>query len=376
MTLNRMLFSIIYLFFLIILGSCTEKTDNSINTPQEQAYSATLVVEDLSIPWGMTWLPDGSMLITEKSGELYRFQDGNRTEITNVPQIYLRGQGGLMDIELHPDYENNSWIYLSFASEEGEGPGGNTMIARAKLEGNALSQIETLYKAGPNTTRGQHYGSRLEFDRDGYLYFTVGDRGERDVNPQDITRDNGKVYRIHDDGRIPADNPFVGQANAKEAIFTYGNRNPQGMAMHPETGKIWIHEHGPRGGDEVNVVEKGTNYGWPVITYGINYSGTPITDITHQEGMAQPIHYWDPSIAPSGMAFVTSEAYPGWKGDLLVGSLAFQYLEKLDLDGESVTSRDKLMDGIGRVRNVRQGPDGLIYVAVEGKGIYRLDPEE
>ena len=376
MTLNRMLFSIIYAFLLIFLGSCTEKSDNSINTPQEQAFTATLVVEDLSIPWGMTWLPDGSMLITEKSGEIYRIQDGTRTEISNVPQIYLRGQGGLMDIELHPDYTNNGWIYLSYASEEGEGPGGNTMIARAKLDGNSLTQIETLYKAGPNTTKGQHYGSRLEFDQAGYLYFTIGDRGERDVNPQDITRDNGKVYRIHDDGRIPVDNPFVGQANAKEAIFTYGNRNPQGMAMHPETGKIWIHEHGPRGGDEINVVEKGTNYGWPVITYGINYSGTPITDITHKEGMAQPLHYWDPSIAPSGMAFVTSDAYADWNGDLLVGSLAFQYLEKLELDGENVTSREKLMDGIGRVRNVRQGPDGLIYVAVEGKGIYRLDPEE
>lgn len=375
MMLNRMLFSTFYTFLLLFLVSCEEKTDNSINTPEEQEVTATLVVDDLSIPWGMTWLPDGSMLILEKAGQIYRIQDGNRTEITNVPAVYNRGQGGLMDIELHPDYSSNGWLYLSFASEEGDDKGGNTQIVRAKLEGNALTQIETLYKATPNTTRGQHFGSRIEFDREGYMYFTVGDRGDRDVNPQDITRDNGKVYRIHDDGSIPADNPFVGQANAKEAIFTYGNRNPQGMAIHPETGKIWIHEHGPRGGDEINVVEKGTNYGWPVITYGINYSGTPITDITHKEGMAQPLHYWDPSIAPCGMAFITSDKYPNWKGDLLVGSLSFQYLEKLELDGEKVTSRDKLLDGIGRVRNVRQGPDGLIYVAVEGKGIYRLDPQ-
>ena len=375
MTLNRMIFSTYFTILSIFLLNCAEKSDNSIETPQETSFSATLVVDNLSIPWGMTWLPDGSMLIAEKSGTLLKVKEGERTEIQNVPDVYVRGQGGLMDIELHPDYENNGWIYISYSSEDGEGPGGNTKIIRAKLEGNALTSIETLYKGAPNTTRGQHFGSRLEFDRDGYLYFTIGDRGDRDVNPQDMTRDNGKVYRIHDDGRIPADNPFVGQANAKEAIFTYGNRNPQGMAMHPGTGKIWIHEHGPRGGDEINVVAKGVNYGWPVITYGINYSGTPITDQTQMEGMAQPIHYWDPSIASSGMAFVSSDMYPGWDGDLLVGSLAFQYLEKLDLNGESVTKREKLMENIGRVRNVRQGPDGYIYVAVENKGIYRLDPQ-
>ena len=369
-----MLNSIIYTILLVFLSFCAEKSDNSINTPEEQEVTATLVVDDLSIPWGMTWLPDGSMLVLEKAGQIYRIEGDNRTEISNVPDVYNRGQGGLMDIELHPDYANNGWLYLAFASEDGDDKGGNTKIVRAKLEGNALTNIESLYKGTPNTTRGQHFGSRIEFDREGYMYFTIGDRGDRDVNPQDITRDNGKVYRLHDDGRIPADNPFVGQANAKEAIFTYGNRNPQGMAIHPDTGKIWIHEHGPRGGDEINVVEKGTNYGWPVITYGINYSGTPITDITHKEGMAQPMHYWDPSIAPSGMAFISSDNYPGWKGNLLVGSLSFQYLEKLELDGESVTSRDKLLDGIGRVRNVRQGPDGFIYVAVEGKGIFRLDP--
>jgi len=375
MMLNRMIFSTYFTILSIFLINCAEKTDNSIEAPQETSFSATLVVDNLSIPWGMTWLPDGSMLITEKSGTLLKITDGERTEIQNVPAVYVRGQGGLMDIELHPNYEENGWIYISYSSEDGDGPGGNTKIIRAKLEGNALTSIETLYKGAPNTTRGQHWGSRLEFDREGYLYFTIGDRGDRDVNPQDMTRDNGKVYRIHDDGRIPTDNPFVGQANAKEAIFTYGNRNPQGMAMNPETGKIWIHEHGPRGGDEINVVEKGVNYGWPVITYGINYSGTPITDQTAMEGMAQPIHYWDPSIAPSGMAFVSSDKYPGWEGDLLVGSLSFQYLEKLELDGESVTRREKLMENIGRVRNVRQGPDGYIYVAVENKGIYRLDPQ-
>ena len=237
-----------------------------------------------------------------------------------------------------------------------------------------MTDSELLYKGSPNTTKGQHWGCRLEFDNDGYLYFSIGDRGARDVNPQDITRDGGKIYRIMDDGKIPTDNPFVAEEGAKNAAYTYGNRNPQGMAKNPETGAIWINEHGPKGGDEINIVQKGANYGWPVITYGINYSGTPITDKTEMEGMTQPIHYWVPSIGPSGMAFVTTDKYPGWKGNVLVGSLAFQYLERLEFDGTKVTYREKLMADMGRVRNVLEGPDGLIYVAVEGKGIYKLVP--
>ncbi|MDJ0954872.1 MAG: PQQ-dependent sugar dehydrogenase, partial [Acidimicrobiia bacterium] len=368
--------SIAFLSFFVVMNSlsCGDENDTEINTPTQVNFTAELVVDDLQIPWGMAFLPDGSMLITEKSGEILHFKAGQTTEIQGVPEIYNRGQGGLLDIELHPQFESNGWLYLSYASEEGAGSGGNTAVMRAKIEGNQLINKELLYKASPNTTKGQHFGSRLEFDRQGYLYFTVGDRGARDVNPQDFYLDCGKVYRMHDDGRVPVDNPFVGMAGAKEMVYTYGNRNPQGMAMHPGTGAIWIHEHGPRGGDEINIVGKGMNYGWPVITYGINYDGTPITDITEMEGMEQPIHYWDPSIAPSGMAFVTSNRYPDWQGDLLVGSLAFQYLERLVLDGNTVSYREKLLEDIGRVRNVRQGPDGYIYVAVESKGIYRLVP--
>lgn len=364
-------------FFVVLLNwSCAQKVDQGITTPLNDSFSAILVVEKLDIPWGFTFLPDGSMLITEKKGEIIHYKDGIKTSITNVPEVYVRGQGGLMDITLHPDYEANGWVYLSYASSEGNGKGGNTSIARAKINGKALSNLEVLYRATPNTTSGVHFGSRLEFDKEGYLYFTIGERGERDVNPQDLKRDGGKVYRIHDDGSVPSDNPFIGIEGAKTAAYTFGNRNPQGMVLHPETGEIWIHEHGPRGGDEINIIKKGANYGWPVITYGINYSGTPITDSTAREGMEQPIHYWDPSIAPSGMAFVTSDNYPGWKGDLLVGSLSFQYLEKLSMDGARVTSRERLLPGIGRVRHVQQGPDGLIYIAVEGKGIYRLEPED
>lgn len=362
-------------FVVMTFVSCAQKTDNALKVPEETTVSAELIVNGLQIPWGMVFLPDGSMLITEKSGDIIHYKEGEKIQINNVPAVYYRGQGGLMDIELHPNYEENGWLYLSYSSEEGEDKGGNTAIARARLAGNALTDLEVLYKATPNTTRGQHFGSRLEFDDNGFLYFTIGERGERDVNPQDLTRDGGKVYRINDDGTIPQDNPFVNEQGAKAAIYTYGNRNPQGMLKHPETGAIWIHEHGPRGGDEINIVKKGANYGWPVITYGINYSGTPITDKTEMEGMEQPIHYWIPSIAPSGMTFVTSDVYPEWKGDLLVGSLSFQYLERLQMEGESVTYREKLLEDIGRVRNVRQGPDGFIYVAVEGKGIYKLVPK-
>ncbi|WP_086478087.1 PQQ-dependent sugar dehydrogenase [Arenibacter amylolyticus] len=368
--------ALVLLMFLSLHISCAQQDENEANTPKKVTYTPQLVVEGISIPWGMAFLPDGSMLITEKSGEIIHFKDGQKSVVENGPTVYNRGQGGLLDIAIDPDYQNNGWIYISYASEEGEEKGGNTAIMRAKLNGNSLTEKEVLYKAGPNTTRGQHFGSRIAFDKDGYLYFSIGDRGDRDVNPQDITRDGGKVYRIHRDGSIPSDNPFVDKEGAKTAVFSYGHRNPQGMVQHPETGAIWTNEHGPMGGDEINIVGKGNNYGWPVITYGVNYSGTPITDETQRKGMEDPLYYWVPSIAPSGMAFVSSDKYPEWKGSLLVGSLKFQYLERLELKDNKVVYREKIMPDMGRVRDVRQAPDGYIYVAVEGKGIYKLVPKE
>jgi glucose/arabinose dehydrogenase len=245
---------------------------------------------------------------------------------------------------------------------------------RAKLDGNGLTQQEVLYKGEENSTRRQHYGSRIAFDDENYLYFSIGDRGAHFENVQDLSRDGGKIYRLHDDGRVPQDNPFVGQDDAKEAIFSYGHRNPQGLAMNPGTGEIWEHEHGPQGGDEVNIIAAGNNYGWPKIGYGVNYGGAPLAEATSAPGVEQPIHYWDPSIAPSGMAFVTSDKYPDWQGDLLVGSLKFAYLVLLDLDGNTVTDTRNIFEGIGRVRNVKQGPDGFIYVATEGNGIVRIVP--
>jgi len=368
-----MVFGVIFLF----LGACAQKKKNDINIEKSLTnYEYEEVVSGLEIPWGFTWLPDGSMLITEKSGKILCVKEGKKTEIKNVPEVYKRGQGGLLDIELHPEFENNGWIYLTYSSTGGEEDGGHTTLSRAKLLGDALVEVEVLYKAGPNTKSGRHFGSRIEFDNDGFLYFSIGERGNRDENPQDIKRDGGKIYRLNDDGSIPKDNPFVNEEGAKKAIYSYGHRNPQGMVKHPKTGKIWIHEHGPKGGDEINIIKKAANYGWPVITYGINYSGTKITDETAREGMEQPVYYWVPSIAPSGMEFVTSDLYPEWKNSILAGSLKFYYLELLKLEGGKVVKREKLFEDIGRVRCVRQGPEGYIYVAVEDLGIIKVIPNK
>ncbi|MCM4159302.1 PQQ-dependent sugar dehydrogenase [Antarcticibacterium flavum] len=359
-------------FFSIIACAQKDTTIEEANTTIDHE----VVVEEQEIIWGMTFLPDGSMLITKKNGEILHFKDGNKQQLTGGPEVYVRGQGGLLDIILHPNYEENGWIYMSYASSEGEGDGGNTAIARAKLSGTQFTDLEVLYKATPNTTRGQHFGSRMVFDKDGYLYFSIGDRGNRDENPQDITRDAGKIYRINDDGSIPQDNPFVGQSNAKEAIYSYGHRNPQGMILHPDTGEVWVHEHGPQGGDEINIIKKGENYGWPVVTYGENYGGGAISDQTSNPEMEDPIYQWTPSIAPSGFAIVTSDKYPTLKGNLLVGALKFRYLEHVVLDGESVERREKLLEDIGRVRDVKQAPDGTVYVSVEDLGIVKLVEKE
>ncbi|AUP78336.1 PQQ-dependent sugar dehydrogenase [Flavivirga eckloniae] len=362
---------------LISCISCAQQTESEIKAdpPANIDYTNEVVVPDLNIPWGMAFLPDGSMLITEKAGELIHFKNGVKTTIAGLPDIYVRGQGGLMDVKLHPDYQNNGWIYISYGSSEGEGDGGNTAILRTKLNNNTLVETQLLYKAGPNTKRGQHWGSRIEFDNEGYMYFSVGDRGNRDVNPQDLTRDCGKIYRLKDDGSIPDDNPFINTANAKTAIYSYGHRNPQGMAKNPFTGDIWVNEHGPRGGDEINIIQKGKNFGWPVISYGINYDGTSFTDLTEKEGMEQPLFYWVPSIAPSGMTFVSSDNYPNWKGNVLVGSLKFEYLERLVLENNKVVKREKLFENIGRVRSVIQAPDGYIYAGIEGLGIIKIVPK-
>lgn len=333
------------------------------------------VIEGVRVPWSMAWLPDGNMLVTERSGELYRVSDGQLIAIEGLPQIHANGQGGLLDIALHPQYGSNGWLYLSYASLDGAGEGSHTAVMRARLQDDKLVDTEVLYKGDGNSTRGQHYGGRIAFDSAGYLFFSIGERGAHFENAQQLDRDGGKIYRLHDDGRVPEDNPFVGVTGAKEAIFSYGHRNPQGLALNPVTGEMWSHEHGPMGGDEVNVIRAGLNYGWPIIGYGINYDGNPLAIATHRDDIEQPVHYWDPSIAPSGMVFVTSDIYgTDFQGHLLIGSMKFRHMVDLTLNGNTVLSHENVFPRIGRVRDIRQGPDGYLYVATEGNGILRILP--
>lgn len=368
----------------VFLTACNATTENEPEAESEQGqeienpeYTMETITNEVEVPWSLGWLPDGDMLITARSGDLWIFSDGSLADepIAGVPEVWARGQGGLLDVQAHPDYEENGWIYLTYSSPEG-GEGANTALMRAKLNDDRTELVnkEVLYKAEPNSSRGQHFGSRIVFDNNGHVFFGIGDRGARDVNPQDITRDGGKIYRLNDDGSIPQDNPFVGQEGL-DAVFAYGIRNPQGMDLHPETGELWEHEHGPRGGDEINIIKAGNNYGWPEISFGINYDGTSFTDDTAKAGMEQPEWYWDPSIAPSGMTFVTSDKFPEWKGDLLVGSLKFGYVMHVDIEDGKVVGEEKVFEDAGRVRDVRQGPDGNIYIATETEnGIMRVSP--
>lgn len=351
---------------------------SAVNTALAQGlpdFSLETITSDIEMPWGMVWLPEGDMLVTDRGGDIFRVRNGQVGDpLGGVPAVHTNGQGGLLDIVLHPEYADNGWLYISYSSEEGEGEGSNTAIMRARLDGNRLVDQEVLYKGAENSMRGQHYGGRMIFDNDGYLYFSIGDRGDHFTNVQDLARDGGKIYRLNDDGSVPADNPFVDQDNAKAAIWSYGHRNPQGIDINPVTGQVWASEHGPRGGDEINIAEAGNNYGWPYVGYGINYNGEPLAEATHGEGIEQPIWYWDPSIAVAGIAFVTSDRYPELQNHLLVGALRATKLELLEIHEDRVLRRTDLLTNIGRVRAVRQGPDGYVYLGIEGEGIKRLVP--
>lgn len=343
-----------------------------------QEFEIETIVTGLEIPWGLAFLPNGDMLITERSGKLLRFSKGQLSSpIMGVPEVFAVNQGGLLDIALHPEYEKNGWIYFSYSSVQMEGNDrkSNTAIMRARLEGNTLKDQEVIFQAEPLTTRAHHFGCKLAFDKENNLFFGVGDRGQHFDFPQKLDNHNGKIHKIRDDGRIPEDNPFVNTPGAKASIYSYGHRNPQGTCFHPETGELWESEHGPKGGDELNLVKPGLNYGWPVISYGINYDGSILTKLKEKEGMVQPVHQWTPSIAPCGMTFMTGDNYPGWKNNLFLGSLSFRYLERVVLDGHRVIHTEKLLEDIGRVRNVVMSPDGYLYVAVESPGrILRLKP--
>lgn len=371
-TLRHSFFS---LTLLLVTACDAQDHGPKISTANTVDYSYEIVADGIDIPWGLSLRSANDFLVTEKAGTLYHVLNGEKTVIKGLPPVYVRGQGGLLDVAHSPNYEEDGLIFFTTSSPLGEEKGGHTALYSAQLKNDSLVNTSLLYKGDYNTKKGQHWGSRIAFDAKGHIYFSIGDRGNREVNPQDISRDGGKIYRLNLDGSIPDDNPFNTTANSRKAIYSFGHRNPQGMITHPDTGQIWVHEHGPRGGDEINIVKAGKNYGWPLITYGINYSGTPITDSTEKEGMEQPLYYWLPSIAPSGMAFSTSDVYPNWKNNLFVGSLRFEYLERLVLEDNEVIKREKVLDSIGRVRNVEQGPDGYLYIGVEGKGILKIIPK-
>ena len=345
---------------------------------QEHVVRLVKVVEGLEYPWGLAFLPDGRMLVTERPGRLRIVgKDGKLVPqaVAGLPQIVVHGQGGLLDVALHPRFTQNDLVYLSYAAR-GES-GISTEVARGRLSANRLENVEVIFRQQPKSGSGRHFGSRLVFDREGYLYITLGDRGDME-RAQKADDHAGSVIRLHDDGRVPADNPFVGKPGWKPEKYTLGNRNIQGAALHPRTGQLWTHEHGPQGGDEVNVIRAGVNYGWPVITYGVNYGiGTKIGEGSHKPGMAQPLHYWVPSIAPSGMAFYTGNRFPAWRGDLFLGALRDQVLVRLKLDGDKIVSEERMLKNVlGRIRDVRSGPDGYLYLLTdESNGaLTRIEP--
>lgn len=335
----------------------------------------TVLAEGLEHPWALAFLPDGGMLITERPGRLRLLHKGRLGTVSGLPDIVAKGQGGLLDVALHPGFKENRWLYLSY-SESGEG-GMGTAVGRGQLQGNRLTNWQTLFRLAPKTSKRQHFGSRLVFDGKGYLYITLGDRGQRH-RAQDLADHAGSLIRLHDDGRIPEDNPFAGMPARRAAIYSYGHRNIQGAALHPKTRQLWTHEHGPQGGDELNIIKPGSNYGWPVITYGKEYgTGFSIGEGTSRTGMEQPVYYWAPSIAPSGMSFYTGDKFPNWQGDLFIGSLKFDSLVRLELEGNSVIAEQRMLQGrLGRIRDVRQGPEGYLYLLTDednGK-LVRLAP--
>ena len=362
--------------FLLIAVSLVACDRQGVADQVQEPFRVVTLTTGLEHPWGMAFLPDGRILITERPGRLRLFADGvlHPEPITGLPPIAQHGQGGLLDVALHPDFANNGLVYLAFAMRDADGVG--TSVGRGRLEGHRLVDGRKLFDLLPRSNTGRHFGSRLVFDRHGNLFVTLGDRGDRS-RAQDLGDHAGSVIRITADGLVPSDNPFVDRADVRPEIYSFGHRNLQGAILESETGELWTHEHGPQGGDEINIIHPGRNYGWPVITYGKEYGTGFDIGTTHKEGMEQPLHYWVPSIAPSGMAFYTGDRFPEWRGNLFVGSLKFRLLVRLELDGDKVVHEERLLkDRLGRIRDVRNGPDGYLYLLTDepdGK-LVRLEP--
>ncbi len=371
---------------LLLSAAIPEDSGAQIHRSTLHDYRVVPVASGLQNPWGIAFLPGGDILVTEKPGRLRIIREGRLLPdaVPGVPEVLAQGQGGLLDVQPHPDFATNRLIYITYSKPYTDLEGARTVLIRGTFQEDVLTNIEELFSAQA-VGRG-HYGSRIAFDGNGYVFITAGDRqapsrGDLYAHPaQDLSNHHGVVVRLHDDGRIPADNPFVGTAGALGEIWSYGHRNPQGLAFHPMTGDLWANEHGPQGGDELNVVLPGRNYGWPVIGYGVNYgSGTTIHEGTLKEGMESPKHFWVPSIATSGLMIYTGDKFPAWRGNIFVGGLGGEQLSRLTIDGQTVLNEETLFQRMGRIRDVRQGPDGYVYLAIDDRrggpaGIVRLEP--
>jgi len=363
--------SLIVLWFVFPIEADDTDWDAGIVNTEKVSFQVQTFIDGFEIPWGMAFLPDNRMLVTDRIGDLWIVAIDGKDKVKvigEVPNVRSKGQGGMLDVEVHPDFNNNSYIYLSYSDDDLNNK-SHTSLIRAKLVNNRLVDSQIIFRPEEKffTKKSLHFGSRIIFDDDGFIYFCIGDRGDRDL-AQNLDMPNGKMYRIRDDGTIPIDNPFYYTKGAIKSIWSYGHRNPQGLAIHPLTRQLWEAEHGPRGGDEVNIILKGHNYGWPVITYGKNYSGTIISKLTHHEGMDQPVFHWTPSIAVCGIAFYDGDQFPEWNNNLLATSLKFERLHRIELDGLNMVKDEIIFEAGSRVRDVEVGPDGMIYIALEDPG--------
>jgi glucose/arabinose dehydrogenase len=356
-----------------------QRTPDALAT-SDGKLTVTPVASGLANPWALAFLPDDRMLVTERPGRLRIVGRGSKLSVpvAGLPKIFVRGQGGLHDVIIDRDYTKNRTIYFCYAAPDGSG--GQTALARARLadEGTPrLEEVREIFRQEGPASNSNHFGCRIVQTRDGNLFLTTGDHGSHPAQAQNLGNHIGKVIRVRPDGTLPPDNPFVKRQGAKPEIWSYGHRNIQGATLHPDSGRLWTHEHGPRGGDEINVTEAGKNYGWPAIGYGIDYSGAKIHEATQRAGMEQPVKYWVPSIAPSGMTFYTGSLFPQWKGNLFVGALAAGLLVRLEVSGAKIGKEERLLQNLReRIRDVRQGPDGALYVVTDsGNGrVLRLAP--
>ena len=362
---------------LLVIAAAAASAQSNIYYAAHHDYQVVTVADGLLQPWSMAWLPGGDMLVTEKPGRLRIIRDGRLLPeaVPGVPEVFYTGQGGLFEVLPHPNFSDNRWVYLSYAKEEGET--SVTAVVRGRFENDQLTNVVEIFSA--QAVGFGHYGGKMVFDNDGYLFLTLGERqaparGDLAAHPaQDLTNHQGVIVRLNDDGSVPSDNPFVGRSDALPEIWSYGHRSPQGLAIHPETGDLWESEHGPQGGDELNLIEPGNNYGWPVIGRGVNYGavGRPIHEAIGQDGMTQPTHFWVPSIATSGLMVYTGDKFPLWYGSIISGALVGEQLARLHMsdDYREVIVEETLVYGMGRLRDVRQGPDGYIYLAIsDGNG--------